>query len=68
MGGIFFYLNDKTQDRLRLTIGAEVKVLKNMNAEIYYLHQFPQGAIVQPVHAIGLILDLYFKTKCYNYK
>jgi hypothetical protein len=64
----FFYLNDKSQDRLRLTIGTEIKVLKNMDVELYFMHQFPHQQTVEPIDAIGIVLDLYFKSKHYNYK
>ena len=62
----FFYLNDNTQDRLRLTIGSEIKVLKNMNFEVYYLHQFQNKQYVEPLNAIGLQLNFYFKSKQYR--
>lgn len=62
----FFYLNDNTQDRLRLTIGSEIKVLKNMNFEVYYLHQFQNKQYVDPLNAIGLQLNFYFKSKQYR--
>jgi hypothetical protein len=64
----FFYLNEHDQDRLRLTIGSQIKVLKNMDIELYYLHQFPNKQSVAPIDAIGFMLDLYFKSKHYNYK
>jgi len=62
----FFYLNDNTQDRLRLTFGSEVKVLKTLDVEIYFLHQFQNKQYVEPLNAIGLILDLYFRSKHYK--
>jgi hypothetical protein len=62
----FFYLNDNTQDRLRLTFGSEMKVLKTLDVEIYFLHQFQNKQYVEPLNAIGLILDLYFRSKHYK--
>ena len=62
----FFYLNDNTQDRLRLTFGSEIKVLKTLDFEIYFLHQFQNKQYVEPLNAIGLILDLYFRSKHYK--
>jgi hypothetical protein len=61
----FFYLNDNTQDRLRLTFGVEIKVLKFMDFETYYLHQFQNKQYVTPLNAIGLQFDFYFKSKQY---
>jgi hypothetical protein len=61
----FFYLNDNTQDRLRLTFGVEIKVLKFLDFETYYLHQFQNKQYVEPLNAIGLQFDLYFKSKKY---
>jgi hypothetical protein len=62
----FFYLNDNTQDRLRLTVGADIKVLKNMDFEIYFLHQFQNKQYVSVLNAIGIQLDFYFKSKKYK--
>ncbi len=62
----FFYLNDNTQNRLRLTIGTEIKVLKFLDFETYYLHQFQNKQYVEPLNAIGLQFDLYFKSKKYS--
>jgi hypothetical protein len=61
----FFYLNDNSQDRLRLTFGVEIKVLKFMDFETYYLHQFQNKQYVAPLNAIGLQFDFYFKSKQY---
>jgi Protein of unknown function (DUF2490) len=61
----FFYLKDNTQDRLRLTFGVEIKVLKFMDFETYYLHQFQNKQYVTPLNAIGLQFDFYFKSKQY---
>jgi hypothetical protein len=59
----FFYLNDNSQNKLRLTFGSQIKALKNMDFEIYYLHQFPNRPGVQALNAIGLQLDFYFRSK-----
>jgi Protein of unknown function (DUF2490) len=61
----FFYLNDNTQNRLRLTFGVQIKVLKFMDFETYYLHQFQNKQYVAPLNAIGLQFDFYFKSKKY---
>lgn len=62
----FFYLNDNSQDRLRLTFGTEIKVTRNLDLEIYYLHQFANQPGVQALDAIGIQLDLYFKSRHYR--
>jgi Protein of unknown function (DUF2490) len=64
-GEYFFYLNDNTQDRFRLCVGSVIKILKTMNFEVYYLHQFQYKNYVQPLNAIGIQLDFYFKSKHY---
>ena len=61
----FFYLNDHTQDRLRICFGVEIKVLKFLDFETYYLHQFQNKQYVEPLNAIGLQFNLYFKSKKY---
>ncbi|HEY2350484.1 MAG TPA: hypothetical protein VGH64_15805, partial [Puia sp.] len=62
----FFYLNDNTQNRFRLTAGSDIKVIKNMDFEIYYLYQFQNSPSVEPVQAIGLQMDFYFRSKRYK--
>jgi Protein of unknown function (DUF2490) len=62
----FFYLNDNSQNRFRLTAGTDIKVLKNMDFEIYYLYQFQHAPSVEPLNAIGLQLNFYFKSKHYK--
>jgi len=62
----FFYLNDNKENRLRLTFGSVVKVLKNMDFEVYYLYQFPNNPGVKSLNAIGIQLDFYFRSKKYN--
>ena len=62
----FFYLNDNTKDRLRIALGVEIKVLKWLDFETYFLHQFQNKQYVAPLNAIGLQFDLYFKSKNYN--
>jgi Protein of unknown function (DUF2490) len=61
----FFYLNDNTQDRLRICFGVEIKVLKFLDFETYYLHQFQNKQYVEPLNAIGVQFNLYFKSKKY---
>jgi hypothetical protein len=61
----FFYLNDNTQNRLRIAAGTEIKVLKFMDFEVYYMHQFQNKQYVAPLNAIGIQLDFYFKSKRY---
>jgi hypothetical protein len=65
-GEYFFYLNDNSQNRFRLTAGTDIKVIKNMDFEVYYLYQFPNKPGVEPLHAIGVQLDFYFKSKRYK--
>ena len=65
-GEYFFYLNDHTQDRFRLCFGSVVKILKTMDFELYFLHQFQNKQYVAPLNAIGLQLDFYFKSKKYQ--
>ena len=65
-GEYFFYLNDNSQNRFRLSAGTEIKVLKNMDFEIYYLYQFQNKPVVEPLNAIGVQLNFYFKSKRYN--
>ena len=62
----FFYLNDNNQDRLRLTIGSEIKVLKNLDFEVYFLHQFQNKQYVASLNAVGIMFDLYFKSGHYK--
>lgn len=62
----FWYWNDPTQSRLRIAIGAEIKVLKFMDFETYYMHQFQNKQYVEPLNAIGIQLDFYFSSKHYK--
>jgi len=62
----FFYLNDNTQNRLRLTAGSDIKVSRNIDFEVYYLYQFQNKPSVKPLNAIGLQLNFYFKSKRYK--
>jgi len=62
----FFYLNDNSQDRLRIAVGTVIKVLKVMDFETYFLHQFQNKQYVAPLNAIGIQLDFYFKNKNYQ--
>jgi Protein of unknown function (DUF2490) len=62
----FFYLNDNSQNRFRLTAGSDIKVIKNMDFEVYYLYQFQNKPSVEPLNAIGIQLDFYFKSKRYK--
>jgi hypothetical protein len=61
----YFYLNDNSDDRFRLTFGTVIKVLKWMDFETYYTHQFQNKQYVAPLDAFGIQLDLYFKSKHY---
>jgi hypothetical protein len=62
----FFYLNDNTQNRLRICFGTEIKVLKTMDFELYLLHQFQNKQYVEPLNAVGIQLNFYFKSKQYK--
>ena len=67
-GEYFFYLNDHKEDRFRLTIGSDIKVSDNLDFEVYYLYQFQHLSDVEPLHAIGLQLNFYFRSKSYRRK
>lgn len=62
-GEYYFYLNDNSQNRFRFCIGAEIRVLRFMNFETYYLYQFPNSPHVASVNAIGLGLLFYLRSK-----
>ena len=62
-GEYYIYFNDNSQDRFRLEIGFEAKVLKTMSFQTYYLHQFPNDGTVSAIDAIGLQANFYFKKK-----
>jgi hypothetical protein len=62
----FFYLNDNSQDRFRLTAGSDIKVSRNIDFEVYYLYQFQNKPSVEPLNAIGLQLNFYFRSKKYK--
>jgi hypothetical protein len=62
----FFYLNDNSQNRFRLTAGTDIKVTNSLDFEFYYLYQFKNSPGVEPLHAIGIQLDFYFKSKRYK--
>ncbi|MEP0712131.1 DUF2490 domain-containing protein [Algoriphagus sp.] len=50
----------KDLDRTRITLGAILKVSKNVDFETYYLYQFSNPDNVPAVKAIGAKLKLYF--------
>jgi hypothetical protein len=62
-GEYYVYFNDNVQDRFRLEIGYEVKILKILSLQTYYLHQFPNDGGVSAIDAIGLQANFYFKKK-----
>jgi hypothetical protein len=62
----FFYLNDNTQDRFRIALGTVIKVLKCMDFETYFMHQFQNKQNVAPLNTVGLQLDFYFRSKHYH--
>ena len=64
----FFYLNDNSQDRLRIALGTVIKVLKVIDFETYFMHQFQNKQYVPPLNAVGIQLDFYFKNKRYQQK
>jgi len=67
-GEYFFYLNDNSQNRLSLTVGSDIKVSDNLDFEIYYLYQFQHLPGVESLNAIGLQINLYFRSKSYRRK
>jgi hypothetical protein len=62
-GEYYFYFNEIKDNRFRLEIGYEVKVLKTMSLQTYYLHQFANDGTVSDIDAIGLQANFYFKKK-----
>jgi len=62
----FFYLNDNSQDRLRICFGTEIKVARFLTFETYYLYQFPHKSYVNSINVIAMQFNFYFSTK--NYK
>jgi Protein of unknown function (DUF2490) len=62
----FFYLNDNTQNRFRLCVGTQIKVLKFMDFETYYMHQFANAPLIPSLNAVGIQYDFYFKSKHYK--
>jgi Protein of unknown function (DUF2490) len=64
----FFYLNDNIQNRFRLAIGTQIKILKFMDFEIYYLHQFQNSPSVPILNAMGVQFDFYFQSKHYEHQ
>ena len=62
----FFYLNDNSQDRLRLCFGTEIKVTRFLTFEPYYLYQFPYKNYVISINVIGMQFNFYFSTKNYR--
>ncbi len=65
-GEYFFYLNDNALNRFRLCFGTVIKVLKYLNFETYYLHQFVRTPSVESLNAIGIQVNLYFSSKYYK--
>jgi Protein of unknown function (DUF2490) len=62
-GEYYFYLNDNSQNRFRICFGVEIRVLRFMNFETYYLYQFPNSPKVASLTAIGLGLNFYLRSK-----
>ena len=62
-GEYYIYFNGSSQDRLRLEVGLEFKVLKFMSFQNYYLHQFANDGSVKSIDAIGVQANFYFKKK-----
>ena len=47
-------------NRLRMCLGSELRVTKNMNFEVYGLHQFENGSKIPAVNAVGIVFKFYF--------
>lgn len=55
----FLNFGHNNVDRLRICGGAEFRVTKIMNTEIYFLHQFPNGDVIPTLDALGLAFKFY---------
>jgi|SRR5664279_5193581 len=64
-GEYFDYWNEGGKNKFRWCIGTVIKVSKAVEFELYYLYQFPNGASVNSVNAIGLQFNLFFSSKHY---
>jgi hypothetical protein len=62
-GEYYFYFNEIRDNRFRFEVGYEVKVLKTLSLQTYYLHQFGNGEAVSSIDAFGLQANFYFKKK-----
>jgi len=62
----FFYLNNNATDRFRICVGTQIKVLKFMDFETYYMHQFANTPFVFVLNAVGIQFDFYFQSKHYK--
>lgn len=56
----FLNFGNSAIDKFRICGGAEFRVTKIMNTEIYYLHQFPHGEQIPTVDALGIAFKFYF--------
>jgi hypothetical protein len=43
--------------------GSDIKVSRIIDFEVYYLYQFQNKPSAEPLNAIGLKLNFYFKSK-----
>jgi Protein of unknown function (DUF2490) len=56
-----YYLNfgNSAVNRLRTQLGVEIKVLKHVNYEVFWNHQFSNQPEIQEVDAFGMTLKIY---------
>ncbi|GAA0878266.1 hypothetical protein GCM10009119_12340 [Algoriphagus jejuensis] len=56
----FVYFGDPDSNRFRVQLGAEIKVARNLDYEIYWNHQFKYDHQPDAVDAFGMNLKFYF--------
>jgi hypothetical protein len=59
----YFYFDDASNNRLSVSIGANIKVSRLIVFELYYLHQFENQPKVGTLDAIGMKLMFYMPLK-----
>ncbi len=59
----FANFGNSSVNRLRTQIGVEIRVLKNINYEIYWNHQYANEPEVSSVDAFGMTLKVYLDHK-----
>ena len=59
----FLNFGNSAVNRLRTQLGIEIKVLKHVNYEIFWNHQFSNQPEIQEVDAFGMTLKIYIDHK-----